>query len=103
MQYLFPRWPGARLSGRLRPMSPSRGRVEGGVTYHEIRRRKSEGKEGGAILVSVETRPAKAVRVNVTLPADVFAEIDRYAEAHGFTRSGFLAQAARRAIKERAG
>ena len=51
---------------------------------------------------SVKTRAAKVVRVNVTLPADVLAEIDRYAEAHGFTRSGFLAQAAKQAIKSAA-
>jgi metal-responsive CopG/Arc/MetJ family transcriptional regulator len=38
------------------------------------------------------------VRVNITLPEDTLAEIDRYAEAHGFTRSGFLAQAAKRAM-----
>src|SRR5437016_194701 len=55
-------------------------------------------RDGVAILVPVKTRAAKVVRVNVTLPADVLAEIDRYAEAHGFTRSGFLVQAAKQAI-----
>ena len=59
-------------------------------------------RDGVATLVPVEMRPAKIVRVNVTLPADVLAEIDRYAGEHGFTRSGFLAQSAKRAIKERA-
>jgi predicted RNase H-like HicB family nuclease len=59
-------------------------------------------RDGVAILVAVQAQPAKAVRVNVTFPADVLAEIDRYAEAHGFTRSGFLTQAAKRAIKDRA-
>ena len=59
-------------------------------------------RDGVATLVSVEVRPAKIERVNVTLPADVLAEIDRYAEEHGFTRSGFLTQAAKRAMKERA-
>lgn len=38
------------------------------------------------------------MRVNVTLPEDVLEQIDRYAEAHGFTRSGLLAQAARKLI-----
>jgi len=38
------------------------------------------------------------VRINVTLPEDVLAEIDRYAEAQGFTRSGFLAAAAKKAM-----
>ena len=51
-----------------------------------------------AILVSAKSGAAKAVRVNVTLPEDVLAEIDRYAAAHGFTRSGFLARAAKQAL-----
>lgn len=53
-------------------------------------------RSGVAILVSVKTEQPKAIRVNVTLPEDVLAQIDRYAEAHGFTRSGLLAQAARK-------
>ena len=40
------------------------------------------------------------MRVNITLPEDVLADIDRYAEGHGFTRSGFLTQAAKRALAE---
>ena len=47
-----------------------------------------ENRTGVAILVSVKTEQPKAVRVNVTLPEDVLEQIDRYAEAHGFTRSG---------------
>ena len=54
-------------------------------------------RDGVAILVMAETK-AKIVRVNITLPDDTLREIDRYAEAHGFTRSGFLAQAAKRAM-----
>ena len=57
---------------------------------------------GVAILVSVKTEQAKAIRVNVTLPEDVLDQIDRYAEAHGFTRSGLLAQAAKKLITEAA-
>lgn len=57
-----------------------------------------ENRSGVAILVSVKTEQPKAVRVNVTLPEDVLEQIDRYAEAHGFTRSGLLAQAARKLI-----
>lgn len=41
----------------------------------------------------------KAVRVNITLPEDVLRDVDRFAEARGFTRSGFLAHAARRAME----
>jgi predicted RNase H-like HicB family nuclease len=57
-------------------------------------------RDGVAFLVPVRTAPARIVRVNVTLPQDVLAKIDRYAKEHGFTRSGFLAQAARRAIAQ---
>lgn len=56
-------------------------------------------RDGVAILVPVRTTPSKIVRVNVTLPEDMLAKIDHYASEHGFTRSGFLAQAARRAIE----
>jgi metal-responsive CopG/Arc/MetJ family transcriptional regulator len=57
-------------------------------------------RDGVAILVTVRTEARKAVRVNVTLSEDILAQIDRYAEAHGFTRSGFLAKAAQRVMKE---
>lgn len=58
----------------------------------------AENRDGVAVLVSVPQLAAKSVRVNVTIPEDVLAEIDRYAEDHGFTRSGFLVRAARDAI-----
>jgi predicted RNase H-like HicB family nuclease len=57
-----------------------------------------ENRTAVAILVSVKTAQPKSVRVNVTLPEDVLAQIDKYAEAHGFTRSGLLAQAAKKLI-----
>ena len=56
-------------------------------------------RDGVAILVAVKSQAPKAVRVNVTLPEDVLEQIDRFAATHGLTRSGFLAQAAKRAIK----
>lgn len=56
-------------------------------------------RDGVAILVSVKTEAKKAVRVNVTLPEDVLKQIDAFAEAHGYTRSGFLAKAAMQAIE----
>jgi predicted RNase H-like HicB family nuclease len=59
-----------------------------------------ENRDGVAILVPAPNRPARSVRINITLPADVLSEIDRYAEAHGLTRSGFLARAAKRATAE---
>jgi predicted RNase H-like HicB family nuclease len=55
-----------------------------------------ENRTGVAILVSVKTEQPKAIRVNVTLPGDVLHQIDKYAEAHGFTRSGLLTQAAKK-------
>jgi len=58
-----------------------------------------ENRDGVAILVAVKSDVAKAVRVNVTLPEDILERIDRFAEAHGYTRSGFLAHAAKRALE----
>ena len=57
-------------------------------------------RDGVATLVPVKARAARIVRINVTLPEDVLAEIDHYAKQHGFTRSGFLAQAAKQAIEQ---
>jgi predicted RNase H-like HicB family nuclease len=59
-----------------------------------------DNRSGVAILVSVKTHQPKAVRVNVTLPGDILEEIDKFAEAHGFTRSGFLTQAARKLMED---
>ena len=56
-------------------------------------------RDGVAILVAAPQHPAKTVRVNITLPEDVLEEIDRYAEAHGYNRSGFLARAAKQAMQ----
>jgi predicted RNase H-like HicB family nuclease len=54
---------------------------------------------GVAILVAARTETRKAVRINVTLPDDVLRRIDAFAEAHGYTRSGFLAKAAEKAME----
>lgn len=61
-----------------------------------------ENRSGVAILVSVKNEQPKIVRVNVTLPGDVLEQIDKYAEAHGYTRSGLLAQAAKKLISDAA-
>jgi len=61
-----------------------------------------DNRSGVAILIAVKTDAPRVVRVNVTLPGDVLEQIDRYAEAHGLSRSGFLAQAARKAMVEAA-
>jgi predicted RNase H-like HicB family nuclease len=59
-----------------------------------------ENRDGVAILVAVNSDAQKTVRVNITLAADVLAQIDKFAESHGYTRSGFLAQAAKRVIED---
>lgn len=58
-----------------------------------------ENRDGVAILVATEIR-SKTVRVNITLPEDTLRDVDRYAEAHGFTRSGFLVQAAKQVMEK---
>jgi predicted RNase H-like HicB family nuclease len=56
-----------------------------------------DNRDGVAILIKAEVK-TKAVRVNITIPLDALNLIDAYAEAHGYTRSGFLVKAARQAI-----
>lgn len=53
---------------------------------------------GTQLLVLVTAKPPKApaVRVNITVDKVLLAEIDAAAAATGTTRSGFLAEAARR-------
>jgi predicted RNase H-like HicB family nuclease len=58
----------------------------------------AENRAGVAVLIAAPDTQVTSVRVNITLPADVLSEIDRYAEREGFTRSGFLAQAAKKAM-----
>ncbi len=55
-------------------------------------------RDGVAVLVPAPTPVVKSVRINVTLPADVLEQIDRHAESEGFTRSGFLAHAAKKML-----
>ena len=56
-----------------------------------------ENQGGVVILVAAGVAP-KTVRVNLALPEDILQQIDRHAESHGYTRSGFLAAAAKRVI-----
>ncbi|MBZ9672430.1 type II toxin-antitoxin system HicB family antitoxin [Mesorhizobium sp. B2-1-8] len=58
----------------------------------------ADNRDGVAILVAARTGARKAVRINVTLPDDVLQRIDAFAEAHGYTRSGFLAKAAEKVM-----
>jgi len=57
-----------------------------------------ENRDGVAVLIAAPDAEVKSVRINVTMPADVLDQIDQYAEREGFTRSGFLAQAAKNAM-----
>lgn len=58
----------------------------------------AENRDAVAVLILIAEGTARVVRVNITLPQDVLEEIDAYAERQGFTRSGFLAAAAKRAM-----
>jgi hypothetical protein len=58
----------------------------------------AENRDGVAVLIEAPAAEVKSVRINITMPADVLDQIDRYAEREGFTRSGFLAQAAKKAM-----
>ena len=54
--------------------------------------------EAARILVRAEM-PGRAVRVNITIPEDLLAAVDRHAKAQGFSRSGLLAQAVREKLR----
>lgn len=52
-----------------------------------------------AVEVDVYRFEGRAEKINITLPRRLLAKIDSYAKAHGETRSGFLAAAARAAMR----
>ncbi len=58
-----------------------------------------ENRDAVATLVLAKGPAPRTVRVNITMPDDVLARVDAYAELHGMTRSGFLAQAAQREME----
>ena len=49
--------------------------------------------------IDVSKLETKSVRINISLPNALLDEIDNYAKAQGATRSGFLAQAAQKAMR----
>lgn len=49
--------------------------------------------------VNVARFDGRAEKINITLPRRLLAKIDDYARTHGATRSGFLAEAARAAMR----
>jgi len=110
----FPDFPGAITAGK--DLNEARARAEEVLAFHvegmiedgdalpepsslEAVMSDPANRDGVAILVAVKTQAPKAVRVNVTLPEDVLAEIDDYAESQGLSRSGFLTHAAKAAMK----
>jgi predicted RNase H-like HicB family nuclease len=111
----FPDFPGLATAGRT--LEEARAMAEEALTFHiegmiedgEAIPRPSTldavmadpvARDGVVTLISATPPTRRAVRVNVTLPEDVLAEIDRYAENRGLTRSGFLAHAAKRAMED---
>lgn len=54
--------------------------------------------EAARLLVRADP-PGRAVRVNITLPEDLLAALDRHAGRRGQSRSGFLAHAAREQMR----
>jgi predicted RNase H-like HicB family nuclease len=71
------------------------------ASLEEVMAERANG-EAVAFLVPAPARPSRAVRVNITLPEDMLAEVDRAAGRQGLSRSAFLARAARRAMGEAA-
>jgi predicted RNase H-like HicB family nuclease len=66
----------------------------------EVIMRDRENRDAVAILVEAPGKAAKAaVRVNITVPEDELEAIDRYAAEQGYTRSGFLVHAAKKAME----
>jgi predicted RNase H-like HicB family nuclease len=52
-----------------------------------------------AVDVDMSRFDGRAEKINITLPRRLLAKIDGYTKAHGATRSGFLAEAARAAMR----
>lgn len=59
----------------------------------------AENRDGVAVLVKAPVLDQRSIRVNVTFPEDVLKQIDQFAHQSGYTRSGFLAVAAKREIE----
>ena len=110
----FPDFPGCITAGR--DLDEARAMAEEALAFHveglaedgeaipepsllESVMADSLNRAGVAILVPVRSPAPKTMRVNITLPEDILTAIDRYAERHGLSRSGFIAKAARDAIK----
>lgn len=62
---------------------------------------KPEYARGTWALLEIDTSKydGRAEKINITMPRRVLARVDDYAKSHGLTRSGFLAQAAEKAMR----
>lgn len=86
---------GLREDGQAIPSSCGLDKIE-----HKLRGRK--GDDFYALVeIDAERAEPKIVRVNITLEEKLLSEIDSAATAEGLTRSGFLAEAARRMTRAR--
>ena len=52
-----------------------------------------------AVDIDVSRYEGKAEEINITIPRRLLVKIDEYVKSHGSTRSGFLAEAARAAMR----
>ena len=52
-----------------------------------------------AVDIDVSRYEGKAEGINITIPRRLLVKIDEYVKSHGSTRSGFLAEAARAAMR----
>lgn len=110
----FPDFPGCITAGRS--LEEARGRAGEALSFH-IAGMLEDGEplpepssldaimadaantDAVVFLVSVPSQPSKTVRVNITLPLDELGRIDRYAKKARLTRSAFLLQAAKKAMR----
>ncbi|MFQ5559200.1 MAG: type II toxin-antitoxin system HicB family antitoxin [Nitrospinota bacterium] len=62
----------------------------------EKHRKNREYKNGTWALINIDLSKlsGKAKRINITLPENILSQVDQYAQTHGESRSGLLAQAA---------
>jgi len=70
------------------------------IEYHQSNPDYSEG-VWAFVSVDLTKLSGKTKRVNITLPERVLNLMDKYADEHGETRSGFIAQAAMEYIASR--
>jgi predicted RNase H-like HicB family nuclease len=66
-----------------------------------VREYESEGHQVLAASIAVDLPTGRAKRINITLPEYVLDAVDRWAKAHGETRSGVLAHASMDYIAKR--